>query len=667
MNARLLIASVVLLASAVAGASAQTRPFEDHVHPSKVFGENRNYRLFLPPGYESSNTRYPVIYYFHGHSDRYTLERYDDGKDTVPKIAKFVAAHDVIVVTVDGYVARDYTGFYGGSPWDVRADGGDFDFGKYFHELVAHIDSTYRTLTDRRHRATSGLSMGGFMSLWLSARYPDLIGSASSFNPGPEFYAGDKGARMLWRPKDHVANHNQTMVRLIHASGDFISQYHEETRDAYAPSAVDFEYRRDEYHRHWATSIGETFEFHMRAFANSALDNVPVEWGHDDPYRQFSVWGYDVEASGPGKAMVSLENVTQCSLRVRTRRWSPDGPPAERNIQIRTAPLYTAGKTYVLLDHTIGGDSTARRELVADPSGRLTLSVDGAGHQLSLDGPGCGAEPPVLLPLTSSDFLRVTPGSPVTLPLKIYNPRNVAQKNVKFRLESEYPTVSPDRTEIRIDEIPAGGVVDVSSRIPLTFTAGADGYARVGFTAIVGYDDWLSSARNVSVLVEPDGMQAPVAYEVLDGRTLTLPVFRQKGNQGGGSILQRTVTEGTGNGNGILEKGETATIWVKIPQGLDPFDKNTWHRAKVRSASSALVEKADIQEEKQREWTGAQERTSLIEWRSGTPSGAPIRLILDTEPVSFHFTPDVRYGSEKLYQAIQLHRHHLNAVELRVP
>ena len=68
------------------------------------------------------------------------------------------------MVSVDGYVARAYTGFYGGTPWDVMLEGGDYDFGVYFQELVAHIDSSYRTLTDRRHRATCGLSMGGFRS-----------------------------------------------------------------------------------------------------------------------------------------------------------------------------------------------------------------------------------------------------------------------------------------------------------------------------------------------------------------------------------------------------------------------------------------------------------------------------------------------------------------------
>jgi len=90
----------------------------------------------------------------------------------------------------------------------------------------------------------------------LSARLPYFIGSASAFNPGPEFYVGDPGRRSLWRPKDHVPSHRHTRVRLVRASGDFISQYHEETHAAYARDPrVDYEYRRDEYHRHWATSI----------------------------------------------------------------------------------------------------------------------------------------------------------------------------------------------------------------------------------------------------------------------------------------------------------------------------------------------------------------------------------------------------------------------------
>ena len=63
----------LLLVAALALGSA-TQPFYDCKHFAKIFTEQRNYRIFLPASYDTGNMRYPVIYYFHGHSDRYTLE-----------------------------------------------------------------------------------------------------------------------------------------------------------------------------------------------------------------------------------------------------------------------------------------------------------------------------------------------------------------------------------------------------------------------------------------------------------------------------------------------------------------------------------------------------------------------------------------------------------------
>jgi hypothetical protein len=39
-------------------------------------------------------------------------------------------------------------------------------------------------------------------------------------------------------------------------------------------------------------------------------------------------------------------------------------------------------------------------------------------------------------------------------------------------------------------------------------------------------------------------------------------------------------------------------------------------------------------------------------------------VTLDCESYSFYYTPDVRYGGEPLYQAFQLHKHHLFAWRL---
>jgi pimeloyl-ACP methyl ester carboxylesterase len=645
-----------------------SRPFYDRRHDSKVFGEPRNYRILLPPDYATSGKSYPVLYFFHGHSDRYTLEHYDKGTDFIPKMIDYLSGHDLIVVLPDGYVAEDYTGFYGGSPWDLRLEGGAHDFGPYFEELVAHIDANYRTLTDRRHRATSGLSMGGFMSLWLSARYPDLIGSASAFNPGPEFYVGERGRRVLWRPKDHVSNHANSMIRLVRASGDYISQYHEETRAAYAnDESVDFEYRVDEYHRHWITSIAETFDFHGRAFRSSTLDNVPECWSYSNPYRRFSMWGYRVEVEGNEAGITYLEGVNQGGLRIRTRRWAPDGPPQIGcRLSVTTAPLYQPGAAYIILDFDLKTEKMAKKIAAANADGSITLTMDGAGHQVSLVGPGTGAQPPVFLPVTPKDKLCLPPRVDVSLPIRIYNPRGNPMKDVKVTLGSEYPTVQLLASETTVPSIGPGAFVDLSERFRLRFTAGSGYFAPTRLQLKMTYDGWYEGAESLDVLVIPEIIPDPAAVEVMDGRTRTFNVFRQRGNQGGGGSVEVQVTEGQGNGNGILEPGEEATMWVKMAQGMDPFDKGNWYRCKVYSDSSWLEEVADLQSPKQREWTSAMERTSLIRLSSETPRGTRIPVLLDNESWSFHYTPDVRYGTEKLYQAFQLHTHNLHRYEISV-
>jgi S-formylglutathione hydrolase FrmB len=63
-------------------------------------------------------------------------------------------------------------------------------------DLVAHVDSTYRTLADRRHRGLAGLSMGGYGAVALALRFPGVFsagashsGSVSPFYAGPHPYA----------------------------------------------------------------------------------------------------------------------------------------------------------------------------------------------------------------------------------------------------------------------------------------------------------------------------------------------------------------------------------------------------------------------------------------------------------------------------------------------
>ena len=458
------------------------------------------------------------------------------------------------------------------------------------------------------------------------------------------------------------------MVRLIRASGDYISQYHEETRDAYGRSHdVDFEYRLDEYHRHWATSIGETFEFHMRAFANPALDVQPVQWSHDDAYSSFEIWGYRIEAAGGDAGFTSLSDVSQSGFRVTTRQWAPDGPPVkDRRLTVTTAPLYAPGGRYQWLDYSLATGRTRRETISADKQGRIALTIDGAGHQISFTGPGAGAQPPVLLPVTSKDHLRLQPERELSLPIRIYNPRAEAMTDVHVALTSAYPTVNVLSGSVSIAKIEPGAAYDAGSELRARFTAGDGYFAPARLELAITYDGYHTAKQNIDVLIVPEVLPEPTAIQVLDGRSVTLPVFRQKGNQGGGGSIERAIAEGKGNGDGVLQPGEEATLWVKMAQGMDPFDKNNWYRAKVYTDSPWVTEIADLEEQKQLEWTGAKERTSVIRLSPDTPHGTVIPLLLDNESWSYRYTPDMRYGKEDLYQAFELHMHHLHRWELKV-
>ncbi len=240
-------------------------------------------------------------------------------------------------------------------------------------------------------------------------------------------------------------------------------------------------------------------------------------------------------------------------------------------------------------------------------------------------------------------------------------------EDVRAELTSDYPTVEILQGSCRLKTIPGGGVANLKDCLRVRFTSGDGPPAPTRLMLRLTYDDWHEITNEIDLLVEPEVIDTPQTLEILDGRTVTFSVFRQKGNQGGGSLIDRKVTEGKGNGNGVLEPGEQATFWVKILQGLDPFDKNSWHRCRVYNDSPWLEEVELLEEEKQREWTGAQERTSLMRLSAETPRGTAISLLLAHESWSFVYTPDVRFGPEPLYQAIQRHRDHLHRYLLRTP
>jgi len=591
----------------------------------------------------------------------------------LPEMVDYVKKHDVICVRWDGYSEDRYSSFYSGSPYNIQSSdynvptSSEMDFGEYFLELVAHIDSSYRTIADRQHRATSGLSMGAFMSLYLSGRYPQLVGSASGYNPGHEFWVGPPGARSHYMLRDFTGNHGSTMVRLVRASGDYISQYHDELSELYSRNPdVDYEYRREEYHRHWVNGLDETLDFHMRAFENTSLNDTPRSFDHDNAFGQFKVWGYNVSVADKQAGYICLRNVTRNHFRVFTRGWQPDGPAlAGQKITITTPMLYGNKRSYKIMDYNHSSGEVSYFTLTSSEKGRLTFELDGSGHDIALAG-GSQVRAPVLLPLGQGGVPIVKTDVEQNLPLKLLNTYDFTVRNIGVSLTSLYPTVKISGGGFTIDSIAPGQVVDIGERISQQYASTSGFMQHCRLNLHLQFNGWHGQDNRIDVRVLPTPLTTPDSVVVLDGRTATFGVFRQGGNQGGGFIRQRTVSEGRGNGNGIAEPGEEITVWVRTEQGLDPLDKHSWHRTKVYSHSSSISVTQDIAEQKELEWTSVKDHTSAVKISEDCADGARIELLLESESYSYVWKPDYRFGEQLLRQAFQFHRDAVQRFVLKV-
>lgn len=138
--------------------------------------------VYLPPGYDAeSDRRYATIYLLHGVLDGPSIwvEPIYQGMTVQAVMDSLIAVGEVrpaIVVMVDGANAFGAS-LYMNSP--VTGDWGDY----LAHDVVTHVDATYRTLARAESRAITGHSMGGFGAIRLAMLHPDVFSVAWGMNP----------------------------------------------------------------------------------------------------------------------------------------------------------------------------------------------------------------------------------------------------------------------------------------------------------------------------------------------------------------------------------------------------------------------------------------------------------------------------------------------------
>lgn len=233
----------------------------DSVHGSVVtdtlwaqsLGITKEYRVYLPPSYGSDpQRRYPVAYYLHGASGDETnwteLGHIDRAMDSL--IA--AGGPEMIIVMPDGDDGWYTTWNTLGNWADCRRDTTRKEPAEQYcvpwphyddyiaRDLVAHVDSNYRTIADSAHRGIAGLSMGGYGAVTLALQYPDVFSAAAShsgvvaplfagpspFVPPPRYHRVVDSVRVtnprVWRylrpifGADTIAWHARDPVKIAH-------------------------------------------------------------------------------------------------------------------------------------------------------------------------------------------------------------------------------------------------------------------------------------------------------------------------------------------------------------------------------------------------------------------------------------------------------------------
>lgn len=153
-------------------------------YDSKEAGMQRRLSVYTPAGYADSKERYPVLYLLHGSGGDETawvelgnVARIMDNMIAQGRVRPMMVVMpngNFSVAAAPGETA-DNLAF---RPVMSNKIPGNYKNGKYemsFDEIVRYIDQHYRTIRKKEFRAVSGLSMGGFHTLFIALNHPDMF------------------------------------------------------------------------------------------------------------------------------------------------------------------------------------------------------------------------------------------------------------------------------------------------------------------------------------------------------------------------------------------------------------------------------------------------------------------------------------------------------------
>ena len=599
------IKTVILIVAFLAGFTA-VRAQEDASFYSKAFETERFYRIYLPSGYYASTDKeYPVIYYFHGFGGRYKWDEYDitynpDYREKgrtdllyVEEWRDYTKTHDVIIVSWDGYEPNLHPGqkfregiAYGNcAPYDYpRAHDKKivqwgWDYRMYFRDLVAHIDSNYRTIADRDHRAITGLSMGGLTALYISGQNKDLVASSSAFCPADNIpFYGSKFYLSVFPVLEMYRSLKGLSFRLTANDGDWLYANDLQMKRIIEGSGFEpFEYHLADFPDHGVADPNLQLDFHMEEFEKK--HPKPDNWNHICPsFQSFSQWGYQFNIDRPEPALTILENISLGHMKILGRKFIPDGPIViDESIDVETDNIYLPSSNYDLIIYNLSSGSFFSQQLQSSSSGQLKFNLPGGGNIVGVNGSGIEQNTGLrIVNKENSDYLYFEKDEVYHLQFDLVNVSKTDFDNISIKALSKHPYISFTEDVVSGLSVSSQECLELKDQFSLSFSDFNIDNLVGNISLEISVNGLVADTQNIVFFTAP--VSPYVAVDdviILDGRSQSsVPVF----DQGTDSVRYISISGGTGNGNGLFEKGEEVLVYIKLEQGLSPNDKNTFHK-----------------------------------------------------------------------------------------
>jgi S-formylglutathione hydrolase FrmB len=159
---------------------------------SNVMHTSFNCVVIKPAKLKHASGFFPVIYLLHGYSGKYS-----NWIIKVPILKNYADQYQVMIVCPDG----GFSSWYLDSPVDSTMRYETY-IGK---EVPEYIDAHYPTIKDRKARAITGLSMGGYGGLFIAFRHSGFFGACGSMSGGVDLNSSRTRFDVIKRVGDTIA------------------------------------------------------------------------------------------------------------------------------------------------------------------------------------------------------------------------------------------------------------------------------------------------------------------------------------------------------------------------------------------------------------------------------------------------------------------------------